>query len=120
MEEHDGDFLSSTSATRRAMTRGRGGNGNNDKRPSPRGFETKFVATPLQSSSHENWRGERFPSDPSPSYSPVTGQAGLISIYLAGEDELTKNIPATRYRINHLTSIDVDIEHPDDGNVLIA
>jgi len=32
-------------------------NGNNDERPSPRGFETKFVATPLQSSSHENWHG---------------------------------------------------------------
>jgi hypothetical protein len=24
------------------------------------------------------------------------------------------------YRINHLTSINVDIKHPDDGNVFIA
>ena len=63
-----GDFLSSTSATRRAMTRGHGRNSNNDERPSPRGFETKFVATPLQSSSHENWHGGRFPPVPSPSY----------------------------------------------------
>ena len=35
---HDSVFLSSTSATRRAMTRGRHGNDNNDKRPSPRGL----------------------------------------------------------------------------------
>ena len=64
---HDGVFLSSTSATRRAMARGRGGNDNNDKRPSPRGFKTKFVATPLQSSSHETWRRGRFLPVPSPS-----------------------------------------------------
>jgi hypothetical protein len=41
---------------------------------------------------------------------------GLISIYLAGEDKSTKNVPAT----THLTSINVDIERPDDGNVLIV
>ena len=41
---------------------------------------------------------------------------GLISIYLAGEDKWTKNVPAT----THLTSINVDIERPDDGNVLIV
>jgi hypothetical protein len=63
-----GGFLSSTSATRRAMTRGRDENNDNDKMPSPRGFEIKFVATPLQSSSHETWRGGRFPPAPSPSY----------------------------------------------------
>jgi hypothetical protein len=54
------------------MTRGHGGNNDNDKRPSPRGFETKFVATldatPLQSSSYETWHGGRFPPVPSPSY----------------------------------------------------
>ena len=68
VEGHDGVFLSFTSATRWVMTRRHGGNNNNDKRPSPRGFETKFVATPLQSSSHETWRGGRFLSVPSPSY----------------------------------------------------
>jgi hypothetical protein len=56
------------SATRRAMTRGRGGNNDNDKMPSPRGFKAKFVATPLQSSSHETWRGGRFGPVSSPSY----------------------------------------------------
>ena len=68
VEGHDGVFLSSTSATRRAMTRGRGGNDDNDESLSPRGFETKFVATSLQSSSHETWHGGRFPPVPSPSY----------------------------------------------------
>ena len=57
MGGHGGVFLSSTSATRWAMTRGRDGNNNNDKMPSPRGFETKFVATLLQSSSHEGAEG---------------------------------------------------------------
>jgi hypothetical protein len=68
VEGHDGVFLSSTSATRRAMTRGYNGNNDNDEMPSPRGFEIKFVATPLQSSSHETWRGGRFLPIPSPSY----------------------------------------------------
>ena len=62
VEGHDVDFLSSTSATRWAMTRGHGGNDDNDKRPSPRGFKTKFVATLLQSSSHETWRGREIPA----------------------------------------------------------
>jgi hypothetical protein len=44
---------------------------------------------------------------------------GLISIYLAGEDKSTKKC-SRHYRINHLTSINVDIERPDDGNVLVA
>ena len=44
---------------------------------------------------------------------------GLISIYLAGEDELKKKC-SRHDRINHLTSIIVEIERPDDGNVLIA
>ncbi len=39
--------------------------------------------------------------------------------YLAGEDKLTKKC-SRHYRINHLTHINVDIEHPDDGKVLIA
>ena len=47
VEGHDGVFLSSTSATRQAMTRGRGRNDDNDERLSPRGFKTKFVVTPL-------------------------------------------------------------------------
>jgi len=44
---------------------------------------------------------------------------GLISIYLAGEDKSTKKC-SRHYRINHLTSINVNIKSPDDGNVLIA
>jgi hypothetical protein len=45
------------------------------------------------------------------------GRGRLISIYLVGEDKLKKK---KSYTINHLTSINVDIERPDDGNVLIA
>ena len=51
VEGHDGRiFFSSMSATRRAMTRGRGGNDNNDEMPSPRGFETNLLL--LRSSLH--------------------------------------------------------------------
>ena len=57
VEGHDDVVLSSTSATKRAMTRGCSGNNDNGKRPSPRGFKTKFVTTPLQFSSHETWCG---------------------------------------------------------------
>ena len=39
-----------------------------------------------------------------------------ISIYLVGEDKSTKNVPTT----TESTIINVNIEHPDDGNVLIA
>ena len=41
--------------------------------------------------------------------------ARLISIYLKGEDNLTKNVPATTE-----STINVNIKRPDDGNVLIA
>ena len=50
VEGHDGVFLSSTSATRQAMTRGRSRNNDNDKRPSPRGFKTNSL--PFRSSLH--------------------------------------------------------------------
>ncbi len=49
---------------------------------------------------------------------PTSDSPGLISIYLAGEDKSTKNVPATTE--SPLTSINVNIERPDDGNVLIA
>jgi len=44
---------------------------------------------------------------------------GLISSILAGEDKSTKKC-SRHYRINHFTSINVDVERPDDGNVLVA
>jgi hypothetical protein len=51
VEGHDGwIFFSSTSATRQAMTRGRGKNDNNEEMPSPRGFEKNLL--PLRSSLH--------------------------------------------------------------------
>ncbi len=36
-----------------------------------------------------------------------------------GRGQINKKC-SRHYRINHLTSINVDIERPDDGNVLIA
>jgi hypothetical protein len=45
----------------------------------------------------------------------ILSRPGLISIYLAGEDKSTKKISATTE-----STINVDIERPDDGNVLIA
>jgi hypothetical protein len=36
-----------------------------------------------------------------------------------GRGEINKKC-SRHNRINHLTSINVDIKHPDDGNVLIA
>jgi hypothetical protein len=38
-----------------------------------------------------------------------------ISSYLVGDNKLTKN--SCHQRLNHLTSINVDFVHPDDGNV---
>jgi hypothetical protein len=44
---------------------------------------------------------------------------GLISGFLAGKQSLRTRISMTTHH-SHLTSINGDIERPDDGNVLIA
>jgi hypothetical protein len=64
-----GDFLSSTSATRLLMTRGRSGNNDNDKRP-PLQKGARQRLSPLRSSLHlvRLGVGGRFPPIHSPSY----------------------------------------------------